>query len=120
MYLHKTDLTPPGGWFFVDSDGTRLLGGSYRHLISLVIEHRSVKKLHPGSPEIEVEEQMCSRLSGPDIRAYCRSSPRGVGDLVALVAKPIAGVIDAVAGTKLKRCGSCAARRAALNKAMPL
>jgi hypothetical protein len=44
---------------------------------------------------------------------------RGLGDLVYFVANPIARVIDAVAGTKVASCGSCAKRRAALNKIVP-
>lgn len=42
----------------------------------------------------------------------------GAGDLVALVAKPIAKVIDAVTGTKLAQCGGCASRQARLNRLM--
>jgi hypothetical protein len=41
---------------------------------------------------------------------------RGLGDLVAKVAQPIAGMIDSVAGTNLKNCGGCKGRREALNK----
>jgi hypothetical protein len=44
---------------------------------------------------------------------------RGLGDIVHSVANPIARVIDAVAGTKIANCGSCAERRAALNKMVP-
>jgi hypothetical protein len=40
----------------------------------------------------------------------------GLGDMVHKVASPIAGMIDAVAGTDLKNCGGCAGRREALNK----
>lgn len=45
--------------------------------------------------------------------------PKGAGDLVAMVAQPIAVAIDAVAGTNLKKCKGCSDRREALNKAMP-
>ena len=45
--------------------------------------------------------------------------PRGLGDLVAAVAQPIARAIDALAGTKIQGCGGCAARREALNRAVP-
>jgi len=44
---------------------------------------------------------------------------RGAGDLVAIVAQPIAGMIDRIAGTDLKNCGGCAKRRADWNQAMP-
>lgn len=40
----------------------------------------------------------------------------GLGDLVAAVAQPIAGAIDAVAGTQIQSCGGCAKRREMLNR----
>jgi hypothetical protein len=45
--------------------------------------------------------------------------PRGLGDLVALIAEPIARASDAVLGTHLVGCNSCAERRAALNNLVP-
>lgn len=44
---------------------------------------------------------------------------RGAGDVVAVVAQPIAGVIDAVFGTSLKGCGGCTQRQEDWNKAIP-
>jgi len=44
---------------------------------------------------------------------------RGLGDLVASVAQPIARAIDTVAGTRVASCGGCKARQAALNRALP-
>jgi hypothetical protein len=46
---------------------------------------------------------------------------RGLGDAVALVAQPIARMIDAATGhrTNVAGCGGCKARQAALNKAVP-
>lgn len=44
---------------------------------------------------------------------------RGLGDLVARFAQPVAAIIDRVAGTKLKGCGGCKGRQARLNKAVP-
>lgn len=41
---------------------------------------------------------------------------RGLGDLVATIAQPIARAIDAAAGTKLAECGGCKKRREALNR----
>ena len=43
----------------------------------------------------------------------------GLGDAVATVAEPIARLSDALLGTKLVGCGSCAERRAALNRLVP-
>lgn len=45
--------------------------------------------------------------------------PIGLGDAVAMVAQPIAGVIDAILGTNVKGCGGCKARQEALNKLVP-
>jgi hypothetical protein len=47
------------------------------------------------------------------------SSLTGLGDLVAVLAQPIARAIDRMAGTKLKTCGGCAKRRAKLNAILP-
>lgn len=45
--------------------------------------------------------------------------PRGAGDRVARVAQPIARAIDTAFGTKIKTCGGCAKRQAALNQLAP-
>jgi hypothetical protein len=45
---------------------------------------------------------------------------RGLGDVVAMVAQPIARAIDSVAGTNIKECGGCAKRREKLNLLLPL
>jgi hypothetical protein len=42
----------------------------------------------------------------------------GAGDLVAMVAQPVARTIDRVLGTKVASCASCKARREALNRAV--
>ena len=62
---------------------------------------------------LALAETSCPRTLWPELA-------RGVGDLVAAVAQPIAGAIDNVFGTNLKNCGGCATRREALNKALPL
>lgn len=43
----------------------------------------------------------------------------GLGDVVAMVAQPVARAIDRVAGTNIEHCSGCAKRRAALNAAVP-
>jgi hypothetical protein len=55
------------------------------------------------------------------IEAECgQPGIRGLGDVVALVARPVARAIDAVAGTKLAGCGGCKSRQAKLNRILPL
>ena len=46
----------------------------------------------------------------------------GLGDLVAMVAQPIARLIDRATGgrTQVATCGGCKGRQAALNKAFPM
>lgn len=44
---------------------------------------------------------------------------RGLGDVVAAIAQPIAKVIDSVAGTNVQGCGGCKKRQEALNKLIP-
>lgn len=45
-----------------------------------------------------------------------RTDIRGLGDIVEIVAKPIARTIDKVAGTDMENCSSCAQRKAWLNE----
>ena len=44
---------------------------------------------------------------------------RGLGDAVAIVAQPIARVLDRVAGTNLQNCSGCKDRQDRLNQAVP-
>ena len=44
----------------------------------------------------------------------------GLGDLVAVVAEPVAAVSDRVFQTTFKGCSGCAKRRAWLNRYVPL
>ena len=44
---------------------------------------------------------------------------RGLGDAVAILAQPVARIIDAVAGTSIRTCGDCQKRREAMNRAVP-
>lgn len=57
-----------------------------------------------------------TRSPRPDGKAEPYARRFGLGDAVAVVAKPIARVIDAVAGTDLAHCGGCEKRRRALNR----
>ncbi len=49
-----------------------------------------------------------------------KEQSKGLGDLVHKVAQPIAKVIDETLGTKIQKCGGCAKRREALNRAFPI
>jgi hypothetical protein len=43
----------------------------------------------------------------------------GLGDAVAVVAQPIAKMLDLTLGTSIQNCGGCAQRREALNNLVP-
>lgn len=59
-------------------------------------------------------------VTAAEYAAHRAAKPaRGLGDLVATLAEPIARASDAVLGTHLVGCQSCAERRAALNKLVP-
>ena len=64
----------------------------------------------------EFEDNVCRNTPN----CVCQESIRGLGDIVHIVANPIAKVIDSIAGTNLQGCGGCAARQKALNDAAPL
>ncbi len=44
---------------------------------------------------------------------------RGLGDVVALVAKPIARTVDKLTGSTMENCQPCSMRQTALNKMVP-
>ena len=52
-------------------------------------------------------------------KTFVRQKMRGAGDAVAVVAQPIAGLIDKMFKTKVKSCGGCAKRREMLNQLLP-
>ena len=54
------------------------------------------------------------------IRRVSAKKYRGLGDLVAVVAEPVARVIDAVAGTHILGCAGCGKRRDNWNRKFPL
>lgn len=43
----------------------------------------------------------------------------GLGDVVAIIAQPIAKAIDRVAGTNIRRCRACRRRRGKMNQLFP-
>jgi hypothetical protein len=53
---------------------------------------------------------------GPAGPKLTSASRRGLGDMVAAIAHPIAVAIDAIAGTHLKTCSACKKRQQTLNQ----
>lgn len=61
-------------------------------------------------------------MEGNPITPISRVSPkkfRGLGDVVAAVAGPLATASDLLLNTDFKHCRGCGARREALNKLLP-
>jgi len=54
------------------------------------------------------------------VRRVSANKYRGLGDVVASLAKPVAMILDRVAGTDLENCPACARRRAGLNRRFSL
>jgi hypothetical protein len=53
------------------------------------------------------------------IRRVSAKKYRGLGDVVATVAQPIARTIDRIAGTDIQNCPGCKQRRETLNRKIP-
>lgn len=53
------------------------------------------------------------------VRSPISSSVKGLGDLIAKVANPIAKTLDQTLGTQITGCSGCAKRQAALNRLFP-
>lgn len=53
--------------------------------------------------------------------AAVATKPRGfgLGDAVALIAQPVAKVVDKLAGSKIATCSPCSQRRQRLNSLVP-
>lgn len=74
--------------------------------------------LHAGKlngTQVEVPDTDAQR-----ILAACPEPDRitGLGDVVAMVAQPIARALDAALGTDMENCGGCGKRKAWLNEAV--
>jgi hypothetical protein len=55
---------------------------------------------------------------GKAIKRVSARKYRGLGDVVEVVAAPVAGWLDVVLGTDLQRCKGCAGRKEWLNRAV--
>lgn len=64
-------------------------------------------------------ENQCPQSKWGKFLTFRKVPMKGLGDLVAKFAEPIAGAVDAVAGTKLKGCAACAKRRQMMNHLVP-
>lgn len=68
----KINIHPSGGWFFIEKDGTKIKGGSFKGALKKIIHYRRLNKFPPGEPEAEFISQMCARH--PDLCYNERSS----------------------------------------------
>lgn len=60
MARWNTNLFPPNGFEFIDSDKIRHVGGSLEDLISKLAAYRTRRGLPPGSPITEVNAYLCN------------------------------------------------------------
>lgn len=54
-------------------------------------------------------------LSKEQLNSFGKPRPLGLGDRVEKIAKPIAKVIDKIAGTNIQECNACKKRKEYLN-----
>jgi len=112
-YLRSRQEIPNGGWT-VEMFGLIFTGGSFKDLSHKVYKASDGSKtLSQISDDIEIE--MCKKIPP----ASC-TEVRGLGDVVAFLAQPLAGALDSVLGTNIKKCGGCQQRRDSLNRNFPL
>jgi hypothetical protein len=118
MRLIDRNHTPVGGFFYVVPEtGDKVATSSnLESLTDLVYGYYNLKSLTiPDYLPAMIEDQICMRQ--PEGR--CRYT-KGWGDRISNVVSKVAGAIDKVAGTDLKRrargCGGCGKRRQKLNK----
>lgn len=64
MKTINRNIYPKDGYFFVESDGSRLFGDTWSGVIARVAAYRARAKLPPGDPANEVINQACVRNPG--------------------------------------------------------
>jgi hypothetical protein len=69
--------------------------------------------------DADVKRDPCSSCPLNKWGKYGKCQNFGLGDVIAVVAQPIAKAIDSVAGTNIQGCGACKQRQEALNKLIP-
>lgn len=60
----RVNIFPPGGYRFTESDGTLILGKSWREVTAKVIAYRKRAGLSAGDPAKEVNDQHCAGNPG--------------------------------------------------------
>jgi hypothetical protein len=68
------------------------------------------------NPEVRMLADHLAKIHKAPFQKVSRRRPFGLGDAAALVAQPIAGVIDRVAGSNISRCSKCAKRKKRWNQ----
>lgn len=115
------NLYPDGGYIFIEGDGTRFRGESWRDLIAKVKSYRERNKKPPGNPEDEVFSQYCVRMPShcKDMRHVPVQSAghsltlnqrviQSIANLMEWKRRaPIARVPDSEAAERAAICASC-------------
>lgn len=117
------NLYPDGGYIFIEGDGTRFRGDSWKNLISKVADYRARNNRPAGDPESEIFTQYCVRMP-----SHCKNMTAGpvkvidghhslslnqrvmqfISNLLEWKRKaPIPRVPDSVAAERAAVCASC-------------
>lgn len=113
MFINEGQVPPGGGFIYIHSSGNEFQKHYVSGLRDMVMKFHQANQL-PYSEE-EFVENVCKNTKG----SPCSDQMRGAGDLVAMIANPIARAIDAVAGTNVAGCGGCRQRQEKLNEKLP-
>jgi len=116
LYLKDTSIVPRSGFVYKDEDTSKVItGGSFYSLVANVVQHRKTIGLNTDSGILDkIHAYLCSN----NPKDFCTEGARGLGDVIHLVAKPVAQALDSALGTNFKGCWSCAKRREALNRSV--
>ena len=112
----EKNMVPPGGWKYLQRETNALIGGGHwGELLSNIVAHRQANNLPIGAAfEDAVEFDICESLRAEGIN-WCVEQNKGLGDAAYDALHRVAIIVDSVAGTNIKECGGCKARRDMLN-----
>lgn len=114
------NLYPVGGYFFINQDGSKIVGEKWPDVVVRVADYRKRNNLPPGNPDAEVDAQACERtpaycseenMTVPPMTAPATLKSRVLawlsGTLRGQTEKPLQFVNDATALERERICAGC-------------
>ena len=107
--IKHESTTPKGGWTYVHPVSGHTLNNACIWVLRDFVEAHCKANGYAFSEE-EFRENVCAH--SPKAECYRQNE---LGDYVAMVAQPVARIIDAVARTNVEGCKGCQKRKEKLN-----